>query len=50
MFTANKLLTHETLWQKLKRFILGLVYIVPNLRDFVLHDETLFVGSGVKKI
>lgn len=32
--------------RKLKRFILGLVYIQPNLRDFELHDEPLFVGSG----
>lgn len=50
MFTANKAASHETLWQKLKRFISGLVYILPNLRDFVLHDEALFVGSGVKEI
>lgn len=32
------------------RFILGLVYILPNLRDFELHDEALFVGSGAKEI
>lgn len=44
-----KLLTHKTLWQKLKHFISGLVYILPNLRDFELH-KTLFVGSGAKEI